>query len=164
MKRAFLLAGACAIFAAPAFAQSATTPSTPDFVKKAAISDMFEIRSSELALNKKVTADRTFAKTMIHDHTETSEQLKGLVKSGEVKAEVPADLDSEHQQMLDQLGKESGASFDKDYDQMQLKGHEEAVALFKSYAENGDDPALKRWAAKTLPHLEHHLAMAKKLS
>ena len=49
MKRAFTAIG-IAIFAASASAQSA--PSTADFVKTVAISDIFEIESSKLALEK----------------------------------------------------------------------------------------------------------------
>jgi putative membrane protein len=179
MHRLVLLAGACAMFAAPASAQSPpqsppapaaqeqsapSAPSTADFVKTAAISDMFEVQSSKLALEKKATGDRQFALRMIHDHTMTSEQLRHLVKGGKVKAQLPTALDGEHQQMLDQLRKENGAAFAKDYDQMQLKGHQQAVALFESYAHNGDNAALKRWAAQTLPHLQEHLALAEKLS
>jgi putative membrane protein len=185
MYRALLLAGACLVVAAPAFAQSpqpesATppgaaeekaqpqaetgTPSTGDFVKMVAISDMFEIQSSKLALEKKTHGDIHFAEHMIHDHSKTSAQLGRLVKSGDVKAELPTQLDAEHQGMLDQLRHESGAGFAKDYDQAQLKGHKEAVALFQKYAQGGDNPKLKRWAADTLPKLLDHLAMAEKLS
>jgi putative membrane protein len=153
MKRAFAAIG-IAIFAASASAQSA--PSTADFVKTVAISDMFEIESSN--------ADQAFAQRMVHDHTQTTEQLKHLVGGGKVKAQLPAELDDEHKQMLDKLRGESGGDFSKDYNQTQLAGHKEAVALFEAYAKIGDNAALKSWAAKTLPHLQEHLAMAEKLS
>jgi len=174
MKRALILAGACAFLAAPAFAQTPpsqstpapaqATPSTADFVKNAAISGMFEIQSSELALRKKVPADRRFAEHMIHDHERIAAQLKHLVRADHVTAKVPTALDDQHKQMLDKLRGESGTDFDKDYDQMQQQGHQEAVALFDAYSQSGDNPALKRWAAKTLPELKSHLAMAQKLS
>jgi Domain of unknown function (DUF4142) len=32
-----------------------------------------------------------------------------------------------------------------------------------AYAKGGDDPELKKWAGKTLPHLKEHLSMAQKL-
>jgi len=186
MKRALFLAGVCAFLAVPALAQSPSTqnaqpmapqqaapapsadssqtPSTADFVKNAAISGMFEIQSSQLALQKKVRADRRFAQHMIHDHERMAAQLKRLVRSAHVDTQVPTALDDQHQKMLDQLRGEDGANFDKDYDQMQTQGHQEAVTLFQNYAQNGDNPQLKRWAAKTLPELQSHLAMAKKLS
>ena len=100
MKRAFAANG-LAIFAASASAQSA--PSTADFVKTVAISDMFEIESSKLALEKKIAADQAFAQRMVHDHTQTTEQLKHLVGGGKVTAQLPAELDDEHKQMLRKL-------------------------------------------------------------
>jgi putative membrane protein len=160
MKRAFAAIG-IAIFAASASAQSA--PSTADFVKTVAISDMFEIESSKLALEKKVAADQAFAQRMVHDHTQTTEQLKHLVNGGKVTAKLPAELDDEHKQMLEKLRGESGADFSKDYNRMQLAGHKEAVALFEAYGNSGDNEALKSWTAKTLPHLQEHLAMAERL-
>ena len=47
---------------------------------------------------------------------------------------------------------------------VQQQAHEEAVALFEQYARDGDNADLTAWAAKTLPHLKEHLAMAKRLS
>lgn len=164
MKRVILIAGACALFAAPALAQTSSSPSTQDFIKQAAISGMFEIESSKLALEKKVPADRHFAEHMIRDHKKMAAQLEDLVRADHIKAELPTALDDEHNKMLDKLRSENGESFDKDYDQMQQQGHEQAVSLFQAYAQNGDNPALKRWAAKTLPTLQQHLAMAQKLS
>ncbi len=193
MRRTLLIAGACAFLASPAFAQApssqsqqntpaqsqnapapgapataspsaATAPSTADFVKNAAISGMFEIQSSELALHKRVRADRRFAEHMIRDHQRLAAQLKQIVRADHVDAPVPSKLDDEHQKMLDKLRGESGRDFDKDYDQMQQQGHQEAVSMFQAYAQSGDNAALKRWAQKTLPTLQDHLGMAEKLS
>lgn len=165
MRAAALLASACLIFAAHAQAQSPSNPpSTNDFVNKAADSDMFEIQSSEIALQKHPDRDtRPFAAKMVKDHTKTSKQLKSLVSSGTVKAEVPTTIDGDHQKKLDELRGLDGKQFDETYDKAQREGHEEAVELFRAYAQNGDNKDLRRWAKKTLPHLEHHLAMAEKL-
>jgi putative membrane protein len=163
MRTAAMLAGVCLILATHAHAQS-PSGSTNDFVNKAADSDMFEIQSSELALQKHPDRDtRPFASKMIKDHTKTSKQLQSLVSSGKVKAELPTTIDADHQRKLDELRGLNGKQFDDAYDKAQLEGHEEAVGLFRTYAQNGDNKDLKRWAAKTLPHLEHHLAMAEKL-
>jgi putative membrane protein len=64
---------------------------------------------------------------------------------------------------LDDLKSKTGKDFDRAYDQMQVAAHEDAVALFETYSKSGDNPDLKAWAAKTLPHLKEHLALAKKL-
>jgi putative membrane protein len=150
-----------ALTVAPASAQ---TPSAQEFVNKVAISDMFEIQASQLALSKQADADtKPFAEKMVTDHQKTTSELKALVEGGKVKAKLPTALDSEHQKLLDDLKAKSGKDFDQSYDQAQVKGHKEAVALFEAYAKSGDDPELKSWAAKTLPHLKEHLSMAEKL-
>jgi putative membrane protein len=159
-----MLVTAAVLSAVPALAQGAA-PSTQDFVSKVAISDMMEIQTSQLALDRKPDADtRPFAQRMVKDHTETSKELKALVSAGKVKATLPTALDADHKKMLDALKAKSGKAFDQDYDQMQAKAHEQAVALFEAYAQGGDNADLKAWASKTLPHLKEHLAMAKKLT
>lgn len=57
----------------------------------------------------------------------------------------------------------SGASFAKAYDDMQVAAHKDAVSLFERYANGGENAELKAFAAKTLPHLQMHLKMAKDL-
>ena len=83
--------------------------------------------------------------------------------SGKVKATLPTSLDAEHQKMLDDLKAKNGNEFDRSYDQIQLKAHQDAVALFEAYSKTGDNPELKSWAATILPHLKEHLSMAQKL-
>jgi len=158
------IAAGCLVSAVSVSAQT-RAPSTEEFVKKVAISDMMEIQSSQLALSRQPDADtKPFAERMVKDHEETSRELKSLVNSGKVKGPLPTSLDADHQKKFDELKSKSGKEFDRAYDQMQLQAHEEAVALFEQYSQAGDNPDLKTWAAKTLPHLKEHLAMAKKLS
>jgi len=93
----------------------------------------------------------------------TSQELKALVDSSKVKATLPTALDDKHQKMLDDLRAKNGKDFDQAYDRAQQQTHQEAVDLFQKYADGGDNADLKEWAAKTLPHLKEHLAMAEKL-
>ena len=96
------------------------SPSTADFVKEVAISDMFEIELSKLAQQKASTLTKSFAEHMVVDHTKTSMELKTLVGSGKVHAELATALDSGHQTKLDTLKTLNGHDFGKSYDQMQL--------------------------------------------
>jgi len=176
MKNALALAGLAVILAAPAFAQSAAektgvnsvmgvAPKTEDFVTEAAASDMFEIESSKLAVERSQDpATKTFAQQMITDHTKTSEELKALVSGGKVKAMLPTAMSSAQQSMLDDLKKLNGDDFTKQYYSDQEDAHEDAVDLFKRYGDEGDNADLKAWAAKTRPALEHHLMMAKDMN
>jgi putative membrane protein len=140
------------------------SPSTADFLKEAAISDMFEIQSSQLAQERGNASEKTFAGTMIKDHQKTSDDLKSMISSGDLKAELPTQLDSSHQSKLDKLKGLKGGDFSARYDSDQLSGHKDAVSLFERYSKNGDNPKLKDWAGKTLPTLRHHLEMAQDLN
>jgi putative membrane protein len=160
MRNTLLLGLAGVMVALPAFAQ---TTSTPDFVGKAAHSDMLEIQSSQFVAPNADADTKPFAERMIRDHTATTNELKELVQSGKVRAELPSMLDAEHQKKLDDLKKLAGRELDREYDQMQLQAHQDAVDLFDRYAQTGDNNDLKAWAAKTLPHLREHLALAQKL-
>jgi len=137
------------------------SPSTQDFVTEAAMSDMLEIESSKLAQQKADASSKQFAAKMITDHTKTSEELKSLVQSGKVKADLPTALDKSHQDKLEKL--KASNSFDKDYDSMQVSAHKDAVSLFERYGKSGDNDALKAFASKTLPTLQDHLKMAQDL-
>jgi putative membrane protein len=166
---------ALALLATPAMAQSVgektginstlgIAPATADFVKQAAISDMFEIQSSQLAQERGDAADKAFAATMIKDHEKTASDLKSMVSSGDLKVTLPTELDSAHQSKLDKLKSLRGGDFSARYQLEQVSGHKDAVSLFERYAKGGDHPKLKEWADKTLPSLRHHLQMAQELA
>lgn len=173
MRRTIMAFG-CLLLVGPALAQSVgektgvnstlgISPTTADFVKEVATSDMFEIQSNKLAEDKGNASEKTFAAKMVTDHTKTSAELKELITSGKVKEELPSALDSSHQSKLDKLKGESGKDFSSSFDSIQVGAHKDAVSLFERYAKGGDNPDLKDWAGKTLPALQHHLEMAEKL-
>jgi putative membrane protein len=170
MKIRLVLLAAFLTLSGPAVAQSigektgvnsvlGISPSTADFVKQVGMSDMFEIESSKLALQKGDPATKKFAEQMVADHTKTSSELKAIV-GPDANTAIPATLDSSHQSKLDKLKDLNGADFDKQYRSIQVSAHKDAVSLFERYAKGGDSEKLKAWAAKTLPALQHHLDMA----
>jgi putative membrane protein len=173
MKK-IILTAALLMLSTSAFAQSAAestgvnslvgvAPKTEDFVTEAATSDMFEIASSKLAVERADPATKAFAAQMITDHTKTSMDMKQLVDSGKVKAAIPATMTSSQKDMLDKLNGLQGDDFNKQYHSDQVSAHKDAVDLFKRYGEGGDNADLKSWAAATRPALEHHLMMAQDL-
>ena len=175
MKKTAVFTLAFCLVSSAAFAQSAgektgvnstlgIAPTTADFVKEATISDMTEIAAAKIALEKGNAEEKKFAQQMVTDHTKTSTELKGLVSSGDVKAEIPAALDSSSQKKIDKLKDSKPENFAGQYDPMQVSAHKDAVSLFQRYAKGGDNPKLKDWAGKTLPHLQHHLEMAQSLN
>jgi putative membrane protein len=175
MKTLATLAAAALFLSSAAFAQSVgektgvnsalgIAPTTADFVKEAAMSDMMEIEASKIAQQKGNAEEKKFAGQMITDHTKTSSDLKAMVSSGDVKAEIPAALDSASQSKLDKLRDAKPEDFAGQYDPMQVSAHKDAVSLFERYAKGGDNAKLKDWAGKTLPALQHHLKMAEDMN
>lgn len=174
MKKATIVA-LCALAASSAAAQSlgertgadsllGVTPTTQDFVTEVANGDMFEIQSSQLALQKADAQAKAFAQHMIADHQKTTSELLGLLKTANIQATPPATIDSALQARLDKLKKETGRDFTNNYDERQVSAHKEAVSLFERYAKGGDNAQLKAWAGKTLPTLQQHLQMAQGLN
>src|SRR3977135_2839287 len=174
MKRIILAAALGTALSSGAFAQSVgektgvnaalgIAPKTEDFIKEAAMSDMLEVEAAKVAQQKGNAADKKFADQMVTDHTKTSTELKGMV-SGEMKAAIPSSLDDSSQKKLVKLRDAKPDDFAGEYDPMQVSAHKDAVSLFERYAKGGEDPKLKDWAGKTLPTLQHHLAMAEHMN
>lgn len=139
-----------ALAAPPAFAAT----DAQDFVAQAASGGMFEVQSSELALDRSKDAGlRGFAERMVGDHGPANEKLAAIAAQEGI--EVPAEPAAKHRQMLAEL--QEAQDFDLQYVTMQVGAHEEAVALFEDYSENGDNAALKSFATETLPVLKTHL-------
>ena len=166
--------GVCLLLAVPALAQSVgektgvnsvagITPSTQDFITEAAQSDMFEIQSSEAALNSTNASIKSFAQKMIADHNKATAELKAAVGGG-VKATLPTAMSSSQQSMLSKLHGLHGADFDSQYDSDQVSAHKDAVSLYQRYSSGGDNAKLKAWAGTTLPVLQQHLDMAQNLN
>jgi putative membrane protein len=104
------------IVPASALAQATSTPPTPlqsaqtqpaqsgmqapaaaEFVTRAANGNMFEIQSSQAALEKTQNDQvRQFAQKMVQDHTGAGDRLKQAAQG----QTVPTELDQQHSQML----------------------------------------------------------------
>ena len=134
-----------------------------NFVTLAAASDMFEIQSSKIALQRSTnTQVKKFAQMMIDAHSKTTAALKGLV-AGQSNLSLPTALPSDLQAKLDQLGSVSPADFDNTYLNDQIDGHQSALNVMQRYAKDGDLEPLKQFAATTAPVVQQHLDKAKAL-
>lgn len=173
MKKAILAAALVAALATSASAQSVgeksgvnstlgIAPKTEDFIREAAMSDMTEIEAAKIAEQKGNADEKKFAAMMVKDHTKTSTELKSMA-TGEMKAAIPSALGDASEKKLAKLRDAKPEDFAATYDPMQVSAHKDAVSLFERYAKGGDNNALKDWAGKTLPALQHHLEMAEAL-
>ena len=143
---------------------AAISVSTKDFVEQVSVANEFEIETSKLALEKSQNKGiKAFAQRMIDDHTKTGKELQSVLESSPSGLEAKEKLDNEHQKIMDKLQSASTDNFNKQYIDVQTDAHKKAVSLFKDYAKNGDDAALKGFATQTLPTLQEHLEHIKRI-
>jgi len=88
-------------------------------------------------------------------------ETTGAVTAAPIRTAVP--LDARKSAMLDQLASARGRTFDRLYGRMQMMAHQEALAMYTAYAQTGTDPALRNYAVSVIPHLQMHLAEARRL-
>lgn len=134
----------------------AVAMSNASYVARASAIDLFEIRSSELALQRSSNGRvREFAQMMISAHKGTSAQLS--LAGRRLNLLPSAVLDPQHQAMLDAL--RASGNFDGLYRQQQLQVHRDALALHSAYAARGTSPTLRPVAAAAVPVIQRHLRL-----
>lgn len=132
------------------------TPTTEAYLRAAGESDLYEVTSSQIALQRTQNPDvRGFALRMIDHHTMTTNTLLTAAATAQV-APPPAVL-GRMRPMIEQLNGQVGFNFDRLYVQQQLIAHQEALALHSTYARSGDTPQLRAAAAATVPVVQRHL-------
>ena len=133
-----------------------------EFMKKVAEGGHNEMGLSKVALDKGVTGEtKTFANMMVQDHTKAGNELKPIAAQKNV--DLPMDMDAEHKTLQDQMNNLSGEQLQQQYAQQMVTDHEKTVAVFQSEIQNGQDADVKAFAQKTLPTIQEHLDMARKL-
>jgi len=133
------------------------------FVTTAASAGMAEVKAGDIARDRATSDDvKKFAEHMVRDHSKANQELVAILKRA--KIDVPKDMREQDQTAIDNLNKQNGAAFDREYIRQQLAAHKEAVALFEDEAKSGKNEELKAFAEKTLPTLREHLKEVTKLA
>lgn len=146
------------------FAQEAAADGPIDrpFIQAAAQGDLYEITSSQTALDRAVNEDvLAFAQRMIDDHSMTTQRIAELAET--VGVEIPMTPAPTHQAKIAQLMQAEGAEFDRAYMQQQVIVHEDAVSLFEAAAALAENEQVRATAEELLPALQEHLTMAQDL-
>jgi putative membrane protein len=89
------------------------------FVTQAGESDLFEIQTSQLALQRAKSPEvKKFAQQMINEHTNSSKQLSSIAQQKGYK--LPTTMGQANASLLTQLTKAADANFDNTYMQLQV--------------------------------------------
>ena len=123
--------------------------------------NLLEIAMGQLSQEKSSNNDvKEFGKTMVKDHQKANTDLTNLATRKNVT--LPGKITDDQKKMVEEM-KKSGAEFDRKFADHMVKGHEEAVALFKRATTDSKDADIRAFATTTLPVLEQHLKDAKAL-
>jgi putative membrane protein len=141
----------------------ALNPIDRQFAMKAAQSDMTEIQTSQLALNRSQNPQvLKYAQEMIQAHTDSTSKLKPIAAG--LNLPMPKTLGTQNQALVDRLSRLSGTQFDLAYTTGQARAHAQTQALFQTELQQGQNSQLKAFANEILPVVSMHLQMAQKLT
>ncbi len=123
-----------------------------------------EISLGQLAQQKGKTRHvRDLGKMMVNEHTAALAALTALAKTKNVS--LPTAQTDDGRDAFRKLTDMAPKSFDKEYSDMMVSGHKDAIALFEKASTDSKDADIKAWANTTLPtlrtHLEHSLTCQK---
>lgn len=165
MKHLFVCASLLAVTAcAPSSGQIASSmpaDATPTaalpYVAMAGSSDMYEIESSRLALQRASRpAVKQFAQMMIDHHTGTTQQVTQAAMAAGLTPPPPTLLPPQRT-MVEALQPLNGAAFEQAYLQQQRTAHTMALNLHQNYAQNGDTAQLRTTATAAVPIIQSHI-------
>lgn len=133
----------------------------PEYVRKAAQSDEFELAEAHLAMHRSQNPRiQRFAQRMITDHTKSTMMIKMAVHRSGMPPAPPPPLSPEQEQMLASLrSAPPGPEFDRMYLDQQVQAHQMALGVHQAYANGGMDPALRHAARMIVPVVQSHLGM-----
>jgi putative membrane protein len=154
---------ALAIAAVLLLASSATAGesiTSQQFVDRAAELGAAELASAKLADERAESEDvKKLANETLVDHTVANDELSKIAAA---KGWTLPQAAGESPEIAALHGK-SGAEFDDAYVELQVRTHEELLALLEAEAAAGGDERLREWAAKQIPIARGHLEHARSL-
>lgn len=132
-----------------------------DFAVNTANAGMTEIQAGQLAEQKGMSKDvKEYGAMMVKDHTAAADRLKMIAASKNIT--LPSAISPEMQKNIDDLTKEDGKKFDKDYMSMMVSDHKKVISAFEDESKNGSDADIRAFADSTLHTLHQHLDKAEK--
>ena len=129
------------------------------FLQNAVAGDNAEVAAGRLAQQRGASAGvMEFGRTLERDHADA--RREALATARQVRARVnPVWVKPESRQLQRRLSMVRGPAFDREFVRAMIADHRKDIAAFEVQARVGD-PATRRLARATLPHLRHHLQMA----
>jgi putative membrane protein len=127
-----------------------------EFLIKAAEINLKEIDLGGLAQQKSKSADvKEFSAMMEEQHTDAMNQLQDLANKKSVV--IPISISQTGKDFYDKLCSKKGNIFDKEYCDIVVNSHKDAIVMFDKASTEIIDADIKSWAISMLPILKTHL-------
>jgi putative membrane protein len=163
MKKTAAVIGAGILMLVTGQAIAQISPADRTFATKAAAGGEAEVVLGRLATEKAGSEQvRQFGQQMVTDHSQANQELQVIGKQQNLT--LPTKPDAASTATEQRLQASSGTTFDSAYARDMVQDHQQDVADFQKEASSGQDPALKAFAQKYLPVLQHHLQMAQQIN
>ena len=125
------------------------------FVYDVVSSNYSEIQFAELASQRSRLAEvNDIAEMLITEHTAALTELKNIAQAKAIA--VPVEAQDESERDLENLAEESDKDFNEEWVEKMISLHEKDIEKFEDRLEETDDPDLKAYIEKNLPHLKEH--------
>lgn len=138
------------------------SPGPQEFLTKAIQGDNSEIRLGALATAKGGSAVQAYGRTLVADHTKARADALPLARKYGVQP--PEDMIPAAQKEQAKLVKLNGTEFDKEFVSYMVKDHKEDISDFQKEADSKASEDVRALARSTVPHLQMHLDLAKRLT
>lgn len=127
-----------------------------EFLVNVAEINMEEIQLGKLAQQKGTTKEvKELGKMMEEAHIKLQSDLTALAKTKRIS--IPYSPTQKAQDAYKDLNEESGEDFDKEYANMMVNGHKDAIESFEKASTDSHDKDIRNWATTVLPDLRKHL-------
>lgn len=162
MSRGFMSPVALAALFALTTTSAFAAKSAEEFIKDAIQGDNSEVMLGQLAQDKAGgQKTREFGQMLVTDHSKAKEEASSVAKTlGVTPPDQPSTQAQDEQTKLSKL---SGDAFDKEFANYMVTDHEKNIKEFQDQANAKQGPT-SDMAAKQLPTLQNHLAMAQAIA
>ncbi len=150
--------------AAASAATGAASAQDKKFLVQATDGSLFEIKTSQLALQKSSSDDvKQYAQKMIDDHNTLMTQMKPVAMQANVTPQTDL-MEAKHKKEYKQLEGLSGTAFDTQYIKDQTADHQTTVTAFQKEINSGSLPDEKSAAQQGLPIVQGHMQMIQQIA
>ena len=135
--------------------QNTTVVAPKDFMQQAFLDNEFGIAASQLALQQAQNSDtKDAAQQVLNDGLKVRADMVAAIQGATSDMHFDQAWTDDYKQKLADLKSKTGTDFDTQYLATQGEITNQSTDLYGQFASTGSDPAVKTFAANTLPTLQ----------